>query len=82
MKNMQQKKMNVSKITHPDNPLSYNEWVEKYNFGRSYIAPTPYFLGNELDMRKFNRDEDQAHKLSWQNIFKLPIKIILNSIAW
>ena len=67
-------KEKVSKVTLPEQPLSYDEWVEKYNFGRGYTAPTPYFLGNEFDTRRFGK-ENSITKVCWQDYVKLPFTI-------
>ena len=74
MKNMQTKER-VSKVTLPEQPLSYNEWVEKYRFGKGYTAPTPYFGGNEFDTRKFGR-KSSIPQVSWQNYLKMPFLML------
>lgn len=70
-------KERVMKVTQPENPLSYNEWVEKYRFGQAYIKPTQYFAGNEFDTRRFG-GTSSIPKVSWQNYLLTPFKIILN----
>ena len=78
-----QTKEKVSKVTRPTEPLPYNEWVEKYNFGRGYTAPTPYFLGNEFDTRRFGK-ESPIRELSWQNFLSAPKFLIykIHSFIW
>ena len=71
-------KERVSKVTLPENPVTYDEWVKMYGFGKSYIQPTKFFQGNELNMKKFIREETGV-KLSWQNILITPIEFILKT---
>ena len=78
MKNMQMTKEKVSKVTFPDNPISYHDWVKMYRFGSAYIKPTKFFQGNELDTRKFGKKES-IPKVSWQDLIKTPFEIILKS---
>ena len=78
MKNMQMTKERVSKVTLPENPVTYDEWVKMYGFGNSYIQPTKFFQGHELNMKKFIREETGV-KLSWQNILITPIEFILKT---
>ena len=40
-----QKKLKVRTIKF-EQPLTFNEWVVKYNVSRYYIEPTKYFQGN------------------------------------
>jgi hypothetical protein len=34
------------KLSTFQTPLTFNEWVLKYNVSRDYVEPTPYFQGN------------------------------------
>jgi hypothetical protein len=49
-----EKKLKV-KTSKFENPLTFNEWVEKYNVSRYYVEPTRYFQGN-AGSRKLNID--------------------------
>ena len=40
-----EKKLRV-KMSDFKTSLTFNEWTEKYNVGRDYVTPTPYFKGN------------------------------------
>ena len=40
-----QEKLKV-KLSQFETPLSFNEWVVKYNVSRDYIEPTKYYQGN------------------------------------
>jgi hypothetical protein len=40
-----EKKLKVKTINFEE-PLTFNEWVVKYNVSRYYIEPTKYFQGN------------------------------------
>lgn len=34
------------KLSTFQTPLSFNEWVMKYNVSRDYVEPTPFFKNN------------------------------------
>lgn len=34
------------KLSTFQTPLSFNEWVQKYNVSRDYVQPTPFFKNN------------------------------------
>lgn len=40
-----EKKLKVKTINF-ESPLTFNEWVVKYNVSRYYVEPTKYFQGN------------------------------------
>jgi hypothetical protein len=40
-----EKKLKVKTIKF-EQPLTFNEWVVKYNVSRYYVEPTKYFQGN------------------------------------
>lgn len=72
MKNMQMTNERVSKVTFPENPVTYVDWVKMYGFGSGYIKPTKFFQGNELDTKKFVKEKTGV-KVWWQNILKTRI---------
>lgn len=72
MKNMQMTNERVSKVTFPENPVTYDDWVKMYGFGSGYIKPTKFFQGNELDTKKFVKEKTGV-KVWWQNILKTRI---------
>ena len=78
MKNMQMTKERVSKVTVPENPVTYDDWVKMYEFGSGYIKPTKFFQGNELDTKKFVKEKTGV-KVWWQTILITPIEIILKT---
>ena len=49
------KKLNVSKVTHPDRRMSYGEWVNHFNFGRLYVEPPKLFDGNHFNTEVYTR---------------------------
>ena len=40
------KKNLKAKLSDFETPLTFNQWVEKYNVSRDYIEPTKYYQGN------------------------------------
>jgi hypothetical protein len=71
------KKLNVASVAYPNDRPSQDEWVNEFRVSSGYIAPTPYFTGNEFDTQIF-LGQSPGSKLSWQRIFTNPINIILN----
>jgi hypothetical protein len=35
-----------AKLSNFETPLTYNEWVKKFNVSRDYVVPTKYYQGN------------------------------------
>lgn len=71
------KKLNVASVVHPTDRPTQDEWMEQLRVSSGYVAPTPYFQGNEFDTRIFLRTEDAGHNVSWQEWLWLPFEIIL-----
>jgi hypothetical protein len=43
------KKLKVSKVTHPEGRMDYHEWVEHYKFGKLYVEPPQLFQNNHYE---------------------------------
>jgi hypothetical protein len=41
-----ERELNIQSSTQPKQPLSYNEWSQKFGVSTKYIEPTKYFQGN------------------------------------
>ena len=49
------KRLNLSKVTHPDRKMSYDEWVNHFKFGRLYVEPPRLFQGNHFNTEVYTR---------------------------
>lgn len=48
------KKLNIARVTQPSVTLTEQEWVKEVNFGRMYVKPYQYFLGNVYNPQPIN----------------------------
>ena len=72
------KKLNVASVVHPTDRPTQDEWLSEFRVSSGYVAPTPYFTGNEFNTQIFLRKEDAGQNVSWQDYLLLPFKTLLN----
>jgi hypothetical protein len=70
------KRLNLASVSHPPNKPSQDDWVNEFRVSSGYVAPTPYFTGNEFNTRIFLRTEDAGQYVCWQEFLVSPIKSI------
>ena len=49
------KKLNVSKVTHPDKRITYDEWKNQFSVGCLYNPPPKLFEGNCFNTEAYTR---------------------------
>ena len=49
------KRLKLSKVTYPDNKISYDEWKQRFNVGCLYSPPPKLFEGNCFNTEVYTR---------------------------
>ena len=63
--------LKVSKVVHPVDRPSQDEWFKQYRVGSQYVEPFKYYENNHFDIETYKQNRATADRGIFSGIFKL-----------